>query len=500
MWAERCLQSKQLFEPDDHILSRPIQVFPIPGFENLVINSTGVADINLLHVSKIVVLLGAKYDQVLKTGISVLLCNPGKAGEEKLRHAREWHIPAVSIEWLWTCIRSGILHPFRAFLLKDEHKTKEIISDRNATAAAARPQTTRTTARGGVAEHGQQVKPVFPTTSPMHREALPKNGDSHAASKPPKLKLLPGEGFVKSPQPNKDRSRIRTKEYAPMNLAAAANKHEAHDNGVNDDEGDGIGLPLQEISTNSSPNSEKAASPRRRCLTGHVDSESNLPGQKQDDDTPSAPEATSTGKTTYLPPRAESIHGAIKELLSRSKVKISTPATSNGENKKKRLLGRALSNMSNSSRDGNNVRASRASSIDSANTDGLGSVILDEMSESRRNSSGAIRRGSFTGRASAQERGVNGASLDWGDAVLYREEYQEEEEAPQMTQLGYDNPDDAVALREMLAERRRNRTRRGQEDIKPPDTKEGKKIKDDVSIMPAGWGSGRRTRQKARSP
>lgn len=499
LWAERCLQSKQLFEPDDHILSRPIQVFPIPGFENLVINSTGVADIDLLHVSKIVVLLGAKYDQVLKTGISVLLCNPGKAGGEKLRHAREWHIPAVSIEWLWTCIRRGILQPFRAFLLKDGHKSEQIISDRNATAAAARPQTTWTTARG-VAEHGQQVKQVCPSMSPVCREALPQNGDSHAASKTPKPKLLPGEGFVKSPQPNKDRSRTRSKKHAPLNLAAAASKHEAHDKGVNDNEGDGICLPLQEISTNSPPKSEKAASPRRRYLTGHGDGESSLPDHKQDDETPSAPEATATGKTTYLPPRAESIHGAIKELLNRSKAKNTTPTTSNGENKKKRLLGRALSNMSNSSREGNNVRASRASSIDSANTDGLGSVILDEMSESRRNSSGAVRRGSFTGRASAQERGVNGTSWDLGDAALYREEYVEEEAAPQMTQLGYDNPDEAVALREMLAERRRNRTRRGQEDVKPPDTKEGKKIKDDVKVMPAGWGAGRRTRQKARSP
>ncbi len=499
MWAERCLQSKQLFEPDDHILSRPIQVFPIPGFEKLVINSTGVADIDLLHVSKIVVLLGARYDQVLKADISVLLCNPSKAGEEKLRHAREWRIPAVSTEWLWTCIRSGTLHPLRAFLLNEERKPEET-SGKNATAAAPRPQTTRTKAHGEVAKHGQQAKPVCPTMNPVRREPLPKNDDGHAASRISKPKLLPGEGFVKSPQLNKDRSKVQSKIIAPVNLAAAANKYEAQDTGVNNDEMDVFGLPLQEISTNSSPKSEKAASLRRRCLIDHVDGGSSLPDQKQDDNTPSAPEATSTGKTSYLPPRAESIHGAIKELLSRSKAKSTTPAASDGDNKRKRLLGRALSNMSNSSRDGTNVRASRASSIDSANTDGLGSVILDEISEKRRNSSGVVRRDSFTGRACAQERGVNGASLDLGDAALYREEYEEEEEAPQMTQLGYDNPDDAVALREMLAERRRNRTRRGQEEIKPPDSKEGKKIKDDVTAVPAGWGAGRRTRQKARSP
>lgn len=500
MWAERCLQSKQLFEPDDHVLSRPIQVFPIPGFEKLVINSTGVADIDLLHVSKIVVLLGAKYDQVLKTGISVLLCNPSKAGEEKLRHAHEWHIPAVSIEWLWTCIRSGILNPFRAFLLNKGHQSEKIISDKNAMAAAPRHQITGKRSHERVAEHVQQAKPVRPAMHPVCREPLFKNGDSHAASRTSKPKLLPGEGFAKSPQPNKNRSKVQSEKFAPMNLAAAASKYEAHDSGVNDDEGDGIGLPLQEISTNSSSKSETAASARRRSLTGHVDGESSLPDQMQDDDTPSAPEPTSTGKTAYLPPRTESINGAIKELLSRSRAKNRTPATSKGDNRKKRLLGRALSNMSNSSRDDTNVRASRASSIDSANTDGLGSIILDEISENRRNSSGAVRRDSFTGRASAQERGVNGASLDLGDAALYREEYQEEEEVPLMTQLGYDNPEDAVALREILAERRRNRTRRGQEDIKPPDSKEGKKIKDDVTVMPVGWGAGRRTRQKARCP
>jgi DNA replication regulator DPB11 len=499
MWAERCLQCKKFFDPDEHVLSRPIPVFPIPGFEELVINSTGVADIDLFHVSKAVKVLGARYDQVLKPGISVLLCNPSKAGEEKLRHAHEWHIPAVSIEWLWECVRHGQMQPFHQYLLKKGQTSDERSFALKAVAPARRPEATRTKLQEQVAENALRAKPVQSTNDAIRHEPLSKANGSNHASRPQRTKLAPGEGFAKSPRRKGDGSKDDSRERAPSDLPAATNKHEPKENSGYEAEDVEMGQPLQEMSSNSPPKSEKAASPRKARLFRHFDGHSGVPNQDQDD-TPSAPEATSTGKTTYIAPRAESIHGAIQELLGKSKVKNMTPIVSHGDSKKKRLLGRALSNMSNSSREGTNVRASRASSIDSVNTEGLGSVILDDTSESRRNSFSA-GRSSFTGRAPLQERSVHESALELGEAALYREQYQEEkEEPPQMTQLGYDNPDDAMALRELLAERRRKRTRKGQEDIKAPDAKDGKRIKDDVSVAPAGWGTGRRTRQKAKSP
>jgi DNA replication regulator DPB11 len=500
MWAERCLQSKQFVEPDEHVLSRPIPVFPMPGFEKLIINSTGVANIDLLHVSKAIRLLGAKYDQVLKPGISVLLCNSNKAGEDKLRHAREWRIPAVSIEWLWACVRIGQMQSFRPFQLKQGQVPKEIDFDPNPNTLARQPEPIEIVGRGLPPKNIQHAE-TSPGKKTLHRDFFLDNTNGHQTSRMSKVKRNPGEAFLKSPQRTGDNAEFRSKKkVAPQNTATGEDRREAVKGCGYNDENAEVGLPLQELSTNSPPTSEMASSPRKGRLFRHFDGQSSLPGRAQDDDSPPAPEATSTGKTIYIPPQPESINGAIKELLGKNKVKNSKAAHPTGQSKKKRLLGRAQSNMSNSSREGCNIQASRASSIDSVNTDGLGSVILDETSQGRRNSSSAGGRSSFTGRAPVQEQGVKEPSFELGDAALYREEYHEEEEPPQMTQLGYENPDDAVALREMLAERRRNRTRHGQEDVKPPDAKEGKKIKDDATVAPVGRGAGRRSRQRAKSP
>jgi DNA replication regulator DPB11 len=500
MWAERCLQSKRFVEPDEHVFSRPIPVFPMPGFEKFIVNSTGVANIDLLHVSKAIRLLGAKYDQVLKPGISVLLCNPNKAGEDKLRHAREWRIPAVSIEWLWACVRIGQVQSFRPFQLKQGQVPREIDFDPNPNILARQPEPIEIIGRGRPPKNIQHAE-TGPGKNTRHRDSFLDNTSSHQTSRMSRVKPDPGEAFLKSPQRTEDSAELRSKKkLPPQNVGAGEDRRDAVEGCEYNDEEAEVGLPLQELSTNSPPKPEMAPSPRKGRLFRHFDGQSSLPGRVQDDDSPSAPEATSTGKTTYIPPQPESINGAIKELLGKNKVKDSRAAHPTAKSKKKRLLGRALSNMSNSSREGCNIQASRASSIDSVNTDGLGSVILDETSQGRRNGTSAGRRSSFTGLACVQEQGVKESPFEFGDAALYREEYHEEEEPPQMTQLGYENPDDAVALREMLAERRRNRTRQGQEDVKPPDAKEGKKIKDDATVASVGRAAGRRTRQMAKNP
>lgn len=499
MWAERCLQSKRFVEPDEHVLSRPIRTFPLPGFEKLIVNSTGLANIDLLQVSKVIKLLGAKYDQILKCGISLLLCNASKAGEDKLRHAREWRIPTVSIEWLWGCIRSGKMESFGPFLLKQGPNSKPTTSDPKA-ATSARPPEAKKAHGENLAIDAQNVCLASGSKEPVHNAPLPKTTERGQTWVPQRAKLIPGEGFLDCPHHGEDVSRLGSEETPTTTDLAAANRRGPWEECNDDNPEPMISMPLREISPNSPPKHERPATPHMARLFSNPDGRPSPPDRGQHDANTSTHEVTATRKTAYQISREESINGAIKELLSKSKAKDMKSATSNG-NKQKRLLGRALSNMSNSSREGSNVRASQASSIDSVNTDGLGSVILDETLQTRRATDAcADGRSGFTERAFAQERGGNEFLFDLRDAALYREEYQQDEEPPPMTQLGYDNPEEAVALREILAERRRNRTRKGQEDVKPPDPKEEKRVKDDITIAAGGWRTGRRTRQKAKSP
>jgi DNA replication regulator DPB11 len=504
-WVERCLTSKQFFEPDEHILNRPLPVFPIPGFEKLIVNSTGIADIDLLHLSKVVKVLGAEYDQVLKAGTSVLLCNPSKAGEDKLRHALEWRIPAVSTEWLWSCIRSGKMQPFDAFSVKRGPETQRphnVVPDPKAAISLRKAESMQTGNSERLARKGRYVELAPPADHVVYRGSLADDGDRHRKSKVPKANMTLGEGLLKGSQRKKNGGESRReKNLAPKGTTGATKDDQREEYAGNDHGEMEIELPLQEVSANSPAKAETVPSVPKARLFRHFDGQSSLTTIDQDDDSPPAPNATSTAKTTYIPPHPESINGAIQDLLRKSRAKHATSVGSNGETRKRRLLGRAVSTISNSSREGSSIRASRASSIDSVNTDGLGSVILDETSQSKRtNSSGQNRRSSFTGRASAHERSLEEPPLEPVDAALYREEYHEDEEPPQMTQLGYDNPEDAVALREMLAERRRNRSRKGQDDGRSSGAKEGKRIKDDAAISATGWGTGRRTRQRMKSP
>lgn len=75
---------------------------------------------------------------------------------------------------------------------------------------------------------------------------------------------------------------------------------------------------------------------------------------------------------------------------------------------------------------------------------------------------------------------------------------------PALTQLIYEDPEEAIQLREQLAAKRRLRSKLGQKDTdpKPPVRRmaEPKRIQDDDLVVSAGWGGGRRTRQKDKSP
>lgn len=505
LWLERCLHSRQFQRPDLHVLNQPLPLFPIPDFDKLIINSTGFSSIDLHHISKAVPLMGALYDEILKPSTTVLLCNPSKPGADKLLHARRWRISVISVDWLWSCARSGKLQPFGPFLLDQDQSSKAGSSNPDLVVSAGHRK-----GQEQLTRNGQQPTLVRPAKNAARNAGHTDAPDRQSSPTSPRAAAIKGNDNSKSPQRGKDGVRLprskrrNTKNTSPhLSTAPAADTNESaqqpdHDGGDDGDGDSALGLPMRDVSSNFPTEADRAPSTREGRLVHHREESSLLPGPEEDEESPSAPLATSTAKTTYVAPRAESINGAIQELLGKSRAKNTTSAMPNGGNRKKRLLGRAVSNMSRSSREGSSVRASRASSIDSGNTDGKGSGFLDEAFSNR---TGSL----LADRTSGREGKHHAASLELGDAALYREEYpQEGEEPPQMTQLGYENPDDAVALREVLAERRRNRTRAGQDDdarsVRP---KEEKRIKDEGEAAKTGTGlnGGRRsTRQSARLP
>jgi DNA replication regulator DPB11 len=489
MWIERCLAYKTYIDPDEHAVGRPVGKFPIDGFRDLTINSTGFEGVDLLHLSKLVKLVGATYDEILRPWISVLICNKTKANPEKQRYARSWGIPVVSDAFLWACLQSGQLKSIDAYRLpvfqqgeKDVGRaTPEERTEKQVREKPKENEEARKEEQTDKLLEGQYNEPTMPSKVAVM---------SKQRKDPGQTQDRPGADFHEdlSPLPaqsGEDRGGERRPDRQSTENKQRSSSADPHLDEI---------LPLQEISTNSPPK-PAASSPKKnkKPLFRSFDSDGSLPGTVTSHDAaPAAPAPTSTGKTEYVPPQTDSINEAIHDLLNMTaKARGPAPSATEGATKKTRLLGRALSNMSNSS------IQSRASSVDSMNTDGVGSVIGAEPSQSGK-PRGLGRSGSFTGRATAKANLVNAPPIDLADLSLCRDEFADAEPTPPMTQLGYGEHEDAVKIREKLAEKRRSRSRQGQEST--PVMVEEKRIKDDDAILGTGWGAGRRTRQKERSP
>jgi DNA replication regulator DPB11 len=116
-WIERCIGAKSLVNPAEYVLGCPFPIFPLQRFKELTICSTGFEGLQLLHVSKAVALMGAKYEEIFSKDVSVLICNSAQnIRKEKLFLAHEWKLPAVSLDWLLDSIQKGERQLFSPYI------------------------------------------------------------------------------------------------------------------------------------------------------------------------------------------------------------------------------------------------------------------------------------------------------------------------------------------------------------------------------------------------
>jgi DNA replication regulator DPB11 len=128
-WVERCIGAKSLVDPAAYILGRPFPIFPLQRFGELTICSTGFEGLQLLHVSKAVVLMGAKYEEIFSKDVSVLICNSiQNIRREKLILAHEWKIPAISLDWLLESIQKGERQLFTPYIQRIKKIKEEYLS------------------------------------------------------------------------------------------------------------------------------------------------------------------------------------------------------------------------------------------------------------------------------------------------------------------------------------------------------------------------------------
>lgn len=386
MWLERCLDAKALVPPESHVASTPFSKFPLPGFHGMRICSTGFARIDLLHLSKVVALMGGLYDEYLTPKASVLICNdPRSVNQEKLRHTREWGIPVVSVNWLWNSIRAGLKKPLEPYVVQraSSQDSEAIRTGPNCLSKKERPP--------------HDVELINRNLRPTDKDSSlpPKTQNPSAAPHPEKhsttkrqIEPVMGDGFLR------DSNRTRKGDTTSKSNSQSSSKEQ-----------------------NESSLSENAS--RKRS------------GSNQ---------SMSSGATSAF---GLALNGLLKQARAanaRSLAESGEKNDTSGRRKRMPLTGRANSTTDQSI-------FSRASSIDTLNEDGCGSAIESintdgNNTNTRANSANGPQ--SFTSLLSGARLEFT------EDASLYPPYEEDEDQTPAMTQLDYEDPDAAAMRQEFL--------------------------------------------------
>lgn len=350
--------------------------------------STGFARIDLLHLSKLVVLMGASYDEYLTSKASVLVCNdPQTASHEKLRHASEWGIPAVSADWFWISIQAGQKKAFEPYVVRRQ---------------PSQPNSAKETSRHALANAKMQYLQGDKTYEETFRP-------SAASSKEKSLeKRLPG---------TKENDRMM-----PIIGDGFSNEEKANN------------APKPSVPESRSPSPETSA---------------NQPASEEVSGQPEQAQAAPSTGTSALDTALKGLLQQAQAAKSRQKSENSNSNADGGypsRRKRKPLLGRAPSHPTAHATE-NTGTISRASSIDTLNDDGLGSA-LESAQPTRDNS---LSRTNSRNDPSLSSM-FSGKKFDFLSEKLpgHFEDEDEENREPQMTQLDYEDPDAAAMRAEFL--------------------------------------------------
>lgn len=132
---ETSLEKKSL--DNDSFWGNVIRYRNLADFSNLEITISGFKGVELMHIEKLIKMLGATYQPVLKPNSSpskiekILISTPGS---NKEMYARRWNIPVVGVEWLWYCADYGIKAPLEKWLIPESSqslKKKSLQKDSN---------------------------------------------------------------------------------------------------------------------------------------------------------------------------------------------------------------------------------------------------------------------------------------------------------------------------------------------------------------------------------
>ncbi|KAL1961676.1 hypothetical protein VTN77DRAFT_1314 [Rasamsonia byssochlamydoides] len=434
MWLERCLDSKTLVSPEAHVTSTPLPRFPIPEFHGMRICSTGFARIDLLHLSKLVNIMGATYEEYLTPSVSVLICNdPRTANPEKLRHTLEWGVPTVSADWLWISVQTGQRKPFDQYLVQKPASQNSKAEQKASSLSDCRSKQ--------------------PTES-RSKEEVRKAPERGVVSKPESISVSTKSDVSNPPSANGHKDAPKDE---PINPSA-----DGH-------------------------NVSKPRSPSKGLDSGEA---STKPVRQEE----TTQEASSRNKSRALD---LAVSGLLQQVRAFSRASSNSGGETGEQQqpvrRRRPLLGRT--NSHSSTRTGPTKGMSRASSVDTLNEDGYGSAV--DSVDTDTNNHNSSKHPTNTRGQSFNSILSGGKVNHYIDSPLYKDVDQEDGDAPAMTQLNYEDPD-AVAMREELMRHGgKSNTGDNSKDPAKQVTTDRTVLGDIPALedLEEGWGTGKRTRR-----
>lgn len=501
LWLEYCMTVKAFVPPESYPLGTPVCPIDIPDISKITINASGFHQVQTMHIAKIVKKLGAVYRENFTQETSVLVTNSSNPNQQKIQHAMSWKVPVVTEKWLWNLITTNKIPSFDRFSVEALNR----IAKANAETAGQ--------------SHARGQRPSL--HDPSRGNAAGSDNEDSFVEAAKAIEAREKQPVFDEKRHSLNSNQTRQSPYAPSleERTERQKPTEKH-------------LPLQEISANIVPQSvavgkkklfqqfdgsNNSLEERSNCLPVNdgavgVVAYANKSGAYEQPYAP--PVVDSYEHSTAEGLRPISVHAAREpntdsnlvreffEAKAAAEARKSQTSLDESKPKKNKLIGRALSNLSNSSRRSNedpisnneNTKTkgslSRASSINSVNTDGLGvplsnlshipsDLVTSNTANARRQLPPSLNGNSKiqpanTSMNSAVDKSNEFASARNDDtsfhaalATLSTSQLPQPPSPTQQDQLTYADSDEAAKLRARLAEKRRNRARLGQQETDP---------------------------------
>jgi len=527
-WLEWCMTSNMFVAPENYALGLPATPIHLPAASKLVINATGFPQRQTLHISKIVHKLGAVYQENFTQNTTVLVCNSANPNRQKIQHAQAWRMPVVSEKWLWQLIKNGrvpSLEPFMLVQMAQDAPTKQAGRATRATPVEHSNGTEASPSRslGGhqpdcceedsfidVARDIQarnQGKQKSLTDDTAHKaieanRAVGAQKDSPGSSRSVSARTVLDK---QKPTPLQEASGNKISRRPSSTKKKLFQTFDGHSS-------DKVELRLDAVlqAETADTHAEEQHNDDWTMLEAN---DALAPVEQQDDEwtilnanntpAPVVPPAVPEQKSHSTLLNEFFQVKAAAEARQRDEVAANPARPTSRTSNKKKLLGRALSNLSNSSRtsndNNNNNRASngqekqalsRASSINSINTDGLGvplsalsripselqkkEQIQEQQTRPSLRGNTLLTRDSTSAVPSAANpttsiKDMGMADVDFHAALttLSTSQPPRPPSPTQQPQLTYADSSQAMALKARLAEKRRNRAKLGQKEGDP---------------------------------